>query len=155
MLQVQVRRATSADVDAITDGNLAMAWETEHRHLERETIRRGVERAQQDCGKAIYFVAEVDGRVVGQLMITLEWTDWRDGWFWWVQSVYVKPECRGAGVYAALEEHVIADARRDADVRGLRLYVESDNLTARAVYERRGWVETSYRLYEKDWSSVR
>jgi len=149
---VLVRRATPADAEAITDGNLAMAWETERRRLARETVRAGVERALADERKGVYFVAESEGGVVGQLMVTLEWSDWRDGWFWWVQSVYVRADRRGAGVYAALEDHVLRTATADPEVRGLRLYVEAENELARRVYARRGWDETTYRLYERDWS---
>ncbi|HKX46089.1 MAG TPA: GNAT family N-acetyltransferase, partial [Planctomycetota bacterium] len=125
----------------------AMARETEDKSLDPAVLERGVRRALADPAKGRYLVAEQDGRAVGGLLLTLEWSDWRDGWFWWIQSVYVEPEARGAGAYRALHEHVLAEARRDPDVRGVRLYVEVENTRARAVYERLGMAELAYRVY--------
>jgi GNAT superfamily N-acetyltransferase len=98
----------------------------------------------------MYFVAEVDGTVVGQLMVTYEWSDWRNGNFWWIQSVYVEREYRGKGVFKSLYDHVLSLARRQKDSCGLRLYVEKHNRRARKIYEDLGMKETDYLLYEID-----
>jgi len=146
---VDVRPAHAADCDAIAAFNAAMARETEHRELDLATLARGVERGLSDPAKGRYFVAEVGGRVAGCLFVTTEWSDWRDGWFWWIQSVYVDPGFRGRGVYAALHEHVRAAARAAGDVVGLRLYVEKDNDRAQRTYRKLRMAETDYRLYEE------
>jgi ribosomal protein S18 acetylase RimI-like enzyme len=146
---VAVRPARAADRDAVAAFNAAMARETEHRELDRATLARGVERGLADPAKGRYFVAEVDGEVAGCLMVTTEWSDWRDGWFWWIQSVYVDPAHRGRGVYGALHEHVRATARAAGDVVGIRLYVEKDNTRAQRTYRKLGMTETDYRLYEE------
>ena len=113
------------------------------------TVARGVRAALADPAKAIYFVAETGGLVVGQLMITHEWSDWRDGDVWWIQSVYVHPDFRRRGVFRALHEHARREARRAGAV-GLRLYVERDNVRAQATYAAIGMHETAYRLYERE-----
>jgi GNAT superfamily N-acetyltransferase len=99
----------------------------------------------------VYYLAEAGGRVVGQLLITKEWSDWRDGWFWWIQSVFVAPEARRAGAYRVLHEHVVAEARRAGDVRGIRLYTEQANTQAHRVYERMGMRRSAYVMYEVEW----
>jgi ribosomal protein S18 acetylase RimI-like enzyme len=146
---VAVRPARAADRDAIAAFNAAMARETEHRELDLATLTRGVERGLADPAKGRYFVAELDGRVAGCLMVTTEWSDWRAGWFWWIQSVYVDPAQRGRGVYGALHEHVRTAARAAGDVVGIRLYVEKDNTRAQRAYRKLGMTETDYRLYEE------
>ena len=102
----------------------------------------------QGAAAGFYSVAEIDGRVVGCLMITHEWTDWRDGNLWWIQSVYVHPEARRRGVFRALFDGVRSRAEADRDVRGIRLYVERDNDRARRTYESFGMTEKPYRIYE-------
>ncbi len=114
-------------------------------------MQRGVPRALERP-EVRYCVAEVDGDVVGQMMLTYEWTDWRDGVFWWIQSVYVAPEARRRGVFRALYEHVHELAQADPDCRGLRLYMERDNHTAAATYEALGMTRTAYDVFEHDWS---
>jgi ribosomal protein S18 acetylase RimI-like enzyme len=146
---VTVRAARSGDRDTLVGFNAAMARETEARELDREVLKGGVERALADAGKGRYFVAESDDAVVGCLLLTTEWSDWREGWFWWIQSVYVEPACRGRGVYAALHDHVREQARAAADVVGLRLYVERANDRAQRSYRRLGMHETDYLLYEE------
>ncbi len=145
-----IRTARPDDLAAIVSFQLAMALETEDRKLDRALVERGVARALADPGRGTYRVAELDGHVgvVGSLLITREWSDWRDGWFWWIQSVYVTPAARGLGVYGALHSSVERDARADPEVCGVRLYVEVENVRARRTYERLGMSETSYRLYE-------
>lgn len=148
---VTIRCATLNDADALVAGNIAMALETEGRELKHEAVLSGVRRALADDRRGVYYVAERGGSVVGQMLLTHEWSDWRDGVFWWIQSVYVVPEARRGGVYRALHRHVEDRARRTPDVCGLRLYVEAENRAAQRVYERMGMTPTSYRLYETVW----
>jgi ribosomal protein S18 acetylase RimI-like enzyme len=101
-----------------------------------------------------YFVAEIDGKVVGTTMVTLELTDWRDGVLWWLQSVYVEPDFRRAGVFRALYRHIAERARHDQDVRGLRLYVHHTNQRAMRTYEAMGMAKADYEFYEHDWSDA-
>lgn len=149
---VQIRQATLNDADAIVAGNLAMALETEARGLDLAVLRAGVETVLRDPGRGTYWVATRDGRIVGQMLITLEWSDWRNGWFWWIQSVFVAADQRNTGVYRALHAHVETAARAHGGVCGLRLYVERENAAAQRVYQRMGMDETHYHLYEIDWS---
>lgn len=152
---IPIRRATSRDSAIIADFNARMAEETERKTLDPATLDRGVAAALADGGPATYFVAEADGRIVGQLMLTTEWSDWRNGTFWWIQSVYVPPEARGRGVFRALYQHVDRLARKTAGVCGLRLYVEQHNADAKATYERLGMTPSGHVLYEVDWSADR
>ena len=147
-----VRRATVDDLPVIVRFNAAMALETENRRLDEPTLRRGVEAALNDRRRCAYFVAEIADTVVGQTMITFEWSDWRNRWFWWLQSVYVRPENRGRGVFRALHEHICAACRAEPDTAGLRLYVEKQNKRARKTYLRLGMVLASYDMFELDWS---
>lgn len=150
MSAISVRPARGGDLERLVEFNQSMALETEGKRLPSEQLERGMARALADRLRGRYFVAERAGAVVGCLMVTLEWSDWRDGWFWWIQSVYVDPDTRQQGVYRALYRHVLGEARASADVAGVRLYVESTNSTARAVYERLGMSPTGYRMYEVD-----
>jgi GNAT superfamily N-acetyltransferase len=146
--QVRVREARAGDAALLIDFNAAMALETEGLTLEREILARGVRAALGDAARGFYCVAELDGRPAGCLMITREWSDWRNGWAWWIQSVYVAPHARRRGVYAALHEHVLALARRAGDVVALRLYVERSNLPAQATYVRQGMAASHYLMFE-------
>lgn len=146
-----VRAARAADLSTLVAFNRAMARETEGRELDAR-LERGMERALGDPARGRYFVAERAGAVVGCLMLTTEWSDWRDGWFWWIQSVYVPAPARRTGVYRALYDHVRDAARRDPDVCGLRLYVERENAVAQRTYEGLGMHRTDYLLYEVDFA---
>ena len=146
---IEVRPARAADVPSLVEFNLGLASETESKALDARVLRRGVERALADPARGRYFVAEIGGETAGALLVTTEWSDWRDGWFWWIQSVYVVPTHRGQGVYAALHRHVREAARRQGDVVGLRLYVERANERAQRLYQKLGMEETYYRLYEE------
>jgi GNAT superfamily N-acetyltransferase len=148
--QILVRPARIADAPVIAEFNRRLASETESRSLEEARLRQGVEALLRDASKGLYFVAEAEGQVVGQLMLTYEWSDWRNGTFWWIQSVYVRPECRRRGVLTALFEHVSQLANRERDVCGLRLYVDKHNRPAHAVYERLGLRPSSYEVLELD-----
>lgn len=148
-----IRPATADDIDTITDANLAMAAETEQRELDRDTVARAVRRAIAHPSLGTYYLAERDGAVIGQLLVTSEFSDWRDGSFWWIQSVYINPEARQAGVYRALHQHVVRAARQQPEVCGVRLYVDASNTRAQQVYEHLGLTPTEYRLYETDWSN--
>ena len=153
-LAPRIRDARPADWQVIADFNQRLAQETEGRALDPAVITRGVQRALAQPQACRYFVAEMGSEVVGQTMVTTEWSDWRCGWFWWIQSVYVDQRFRGRGVYRALHEHVAALARRGGDVCGLRLYVEAENRRAIATYEKLGMTRTQYLLYERDWSGA-
>ena len=146
---IVVRRSTSADAETIVRFNMAMAVETEGIALKREVIAAGVRAMFDDPSKGFYLVAEVAGSPAGQLMVTMEWSDWRDGFFWWIQSVYVRPEFRGKGVYRALHQRVRQMAKEAGGVCGFRLYVEKENTTAQATYRRLGMHETRYLMFEE------
>jgi len=149
-MSIIIRAATAADVATIARFNAAMAWETEGLTLDGERVRRGVEAVLADPSKGFYWVAELDGRPAGQMLVTPEWSDWRNGAFWWIQSVYVEPPCRGRGVFRALYEHAERRARSEPGVCGLRLYVEQHNERAQQVYLRLGMKPTPYRIFEVD-----
>lgn len=150
---IAIRTARPEDADTIVNFNCAMARESEGRALPRATAVVGARRVLEDASLGQYFVAEAAGRIVGQLLITYEWSDWRNGLFWWIQSVYVESAQRGRGVYRRLHEHVERLARQTAGVCGLRLYVERSNAGAQAVYQRLGMQRTAYDLFETDWSA--
>lgn len=151
-IEISVRDAVPADAVRIADFNIRLAAETEGRDLLAEVVRGGVERglARPDCCR--YFVAEIDACVVGQAMITFEWSDWRDGMLWWLQSVYVEAEHRGRGVFRALLGHIEQRARSSVDVVGLRLYVDEHNAAARATYDRLGFGPSGHLVYERQFS---
>ncbi len=144
-----IRRATVDDAETLARFNEAMARETEDKPLDPDTVRAGVRGVFDKPEQAFYLVAERDATVVGALMITTEWSDWRNADFWWIQSVYVRPEERRTGVYTALHRDVRQRARDAPDVCGLRLYVEQDNTEAQAAYEELGMTVPPYRMYEE------
>jgi ribosomal protein S18 acetylase RimI-like enzyme len=144
-----IRLAVPRDADRIVAFGRAMAEETEGRRLDAAVIDAGVRTLMDRPQDGFYIVAARGNEIVGSLMITTEWSDWRNGVFWWVQSVYVKPAFRGTGIYRRMHEHVRRRAREHERVCGLRLYVDSNNELARRVYETLGMHETGYRLYEE------
>jgi ribosomal protein S18 acetylase RimI-like enzyme len=146
-----IRGATAADAELIAAFNAAMAWETEHKRLDAGVLRAGVEGAIARAVSAKYFLAEAEGRVVGQLMVTFEWSDWRNADFWWIQSVYVAAEFRSRGIFGALYRHVEGLAR-GAGACGLRLYVERENVGAQGAYRRLGMGDAGYLVFEVDWT---
>jgi len=147
-IAVTFREARTGDAGVIISFQLAMARETEELELDRDILTRGVEAVFADPNLGRYFVAEHEGRVIGSLMITYEWSDWRNGMVWWIQSVYVLPEHRGLGVYAGLYEHVKAFVNADPSIRGIRLYVDRRNSRAQQVYARLGMNGEHYSVFE-------
>lgn len=144
-----VRSAVLDDHETIVDFNQTMALDTEGKTLDRPTLSAGVQRLLEEPRLGRYFVVEDAGEVVGQLMLTEEWSDWRCGRFLWIQSVYVAPTHRRRGVYRALHAHVAEEAAREADVCGVRLYVELDNGGAQQTYAQMGMRECDYRMFEQ------
>lgn len=142
----RLRAAQAADIDVIADFNRAMARETEDRDLDAQVLRAGVAAVFADPARGHYRVATVDGAVVACLLVTFEWSDWRNGCWWWLQSVYVHPDHRGQGVFNAMYRQLRADARATAGVCGLRLYVEHDNARAQRVYAGLGMTPEPYRI---------
>jgi GNAT superfamily N-acetyltransferase len=145
---IRYREATPADVPAIVAFQVAMARETEDLELDAEVCTRGVQALFDDASKGRYFVAEDDRRVVASLMITYEWSDWRNGNVWWIQSVYVTPEQRQQRIYAGLYEHVKRFVEADDNLRGIRLYVDRRNTRAQQVYSRCGMNGEHYLVFE-------
>ena len=145
---IQVRSATPDDASLIADFNIRMAMETEKLVLDPKVIGPGVTALFDDAARGLYFVAEVGGRVAGCLMITHEWSDWRNGDIWWIQSVYTHPDFRRSGVFTALYRHVEHEARTAGAV-GIRLYMEEENTAAQATYEKLGMKLTRYRVLEQ------
>ena len=150
MTDLVISNGRATDARALAELNSAMAVETEEIHLDFDRLLQGVQAVFADPRKGFYLVAEAGGEVVGQLLITYEWSDWRNGVFWWVQSVYVAPAARGKGVYRALYEEVVRRAREDGEVCGLRLYVERNNDRAKLTYQRLGMSPTVYEMWEED-----
>lgn len=152
--EVRVRSATIDDAAPIAQFNQRLARESEGKSLDESVLESGVRRALSTPELGRYFVAEEGGRVIGQTLITYELSDWRDGVVWWIQSVYVLPEARGRGVFRRLFAHIEQLARADAQARGLRLYVESNNTPAIRTYERLGLRPSGHLMYERDWSGA-
>jgi ribosomal protein S18 acetylase RimI-like enzyme len=144
-----IRPALLSDADVIGEFNRLLAKETENKELDPAVLKAGVAAMLADSRKGRYFVAEQgELGVVGQLGVTSEWSDWRNGNFWWIQSVYVAEQARRQGVFRKLYEHLLTEARTQADVIGVRLYVEHDNRTAQATYKKLGMMTTGYQVME-------
>lgn len=158
--ELRIRAARPSDAEVIAGFNRRLASESEGRELDPVTLLSGVRMLLSDPAHGQYWIAEApreggggdagDGaEPVGQCLVTTEWSDWTNGRYWWFQSVYVVPEWRGRKVFRALWDHVESSARKEGDVASLRLYVERDNTSARAIYEKLGMEETGYLVYEK------
>jgi GNAT superfamily N-acetyltransferase len=146
---MDIRIAVRDDADDLVGFNQAMARETEGKELERAVLEPGVRAVFDDGSKGFYVVAELEGRIIGALMVTYEWSDWRNSWFWWIQSVYILPEARGRRIYTKLYEFVKNKAAGDGSVCGFRLYVEKDNVRAQRVYEAVGMKASHYLMFEQ------
>jgi GNAT superfamily N-acetyltransferase len=151
-INIKIRKADIADTSTVADFNLRLARETEDLALDPASVSVGVEAVLKDTNKGLYYVAEVDGVLAGQVMITYEWSDWRNGNIWWLQSVYVKHEFRRQGVFRALFDHLCKLARDRDDVCALRLYMHSTNTHARKSYEKLGMRRTHYEVFELELS---
>ncbi len=150
---IHIRRAGPDDTNTITAFNIAMAQETEDRRLDETTLRDGIRSLLVQPQYGFYIIAEQAGnekQPVGQLMITYEWSDWRNGMFWWIQSVYVIPEQRGRGVYQTMYRHIADEAKNDPRICGIRLYVARENQRAHAAYRSVGLLPSTYDMYEQD-----
>ena len=156
IVNMVIRPARLEDAQVIADYNNGIAEETEDKSLDMTTLLAGVKQILSRSELGRYYVAVVgegdDEEVIGQLMITFEWSDWRNGLFWWIQSVYVHSEYRRQGVFRALYEHVREEAKGEAGVCGLRLYVEHENKRAQNSYVNMGMKGAGYEIFEEDWS---
>jgi len=149
---MRVRAATPADMPDLCAWNAAMAWETEHKRLDPVILQYGVAGVFDRPARGLYLIAEQSGQAVGCLMLTREWSDWRGGDFWWIQSVYVVPAARRQGVFRALYEAARQRAV-EAGAIGLRLYVETENGAAQATYAGLGMQRCHYAMYETEFGS--
>lgn len=147
---MEIRIATASDTADLIKFNQAMALETEGKILDSSVLAFGVEAVFADGTKGFYVVAEENGEIIGGLMVTFEWSDWRNKWFWWIQSVYILPDARGRRIYSQLYDFVKNAARKRGDVCGFRLYVEQENARAKAVYEKVGMESSHYLMYEEE-----
>lgn len=157
-MKFTIRRGQREDWPALVDFNCRMAMETEGKTLDQATVTKGVQALLSDERRGFYVLAEADEngalKIAGSLMVTTEWSDWRNGVFWWVQSVYIRPEYRRQGIYRRLYQHVKQLAAEAGDVCGYRLYVEKENEVAQRTYESLGMDETYYLMYEEVGESV-
>ncbi len=144
-----IRLGEKSDAQRICDFNVAMALETENTKLDPLVTLAGVKGLFDRPEHGFYVVAEMHGDVVASLMVTTEWSDWRNAFFWWIQSVYVAPDFRRQGLYSAMYRFVKDRAKSHPDVCGFRLYVEWDNATAQKTYESLGMIEMHYKMYEE------
>lgn len=149
---MRIRYGKKEDVSAIVSFNAAMALETENKTLDETILLKGVQGIFSDPSKGFYLIAEDGNQTCGQLMITKEWSDWRNGYFWWIQSVYILPDYRGKGIYRQLHDKVRELAKDEGNICGIRLYVECDNVHAKSVYKAVDMIQTDYHLFEEDWT---
>ena len=144
-----VRAARPEDAPLLAEYNLRMAWETEKQRLDPARVSQGVLNGLNRPDRCRYYVVELQGRLVAQAMVTYEWSDWRNGEIWWLQSVYVHPDFRRRGLFRRLWNHIETLAREAPGVVGLRLYVEQDNRSGQSVYQRLGLRPAGYLVYER------
>ncbi|TAL69175.1 MAG: GNAT family N-acetyltransferase [Bacteroidetes bacterium] len=149
MKNINIRLAELKDRDTLVNFNLALAKETEGQKLSKDVLEKGVEAVLKNSNLGFYLIAEKGNQIIGSLMITNEWSDWRNGMFWWIQSVYVHPDFRRKGIYTKLYGHVKDLISGKANVLGFRLYVEKKNVTAITAYKSLGMKKTAYRLFEE------
>ena len=147
---MNIRIANALDAGSLIEFNQAMALETEGKRLDPEKISSGVAAVFADEKKGFYVVAEDSGAIVGGLMVTYEWSDWRNAWFWWIQSVYIRPEARGQSLYTRMYEFIKERAAEAGNVCGFRLYVETENIHAQGVYDAVGMRRSHYIMFEEE-----
>jgi GNAT superfamily N-acetyltransferase len=146
---LSVRTGEEKDIDTLVKHNIALAQETEQKRLSPPVVTQGVQMLLKNLKYGFYSVAEIDGEVVGSCMVTYEWSDWRCSLFWWIQSVYVKPEFRRQGIFKKLYEFLKEKASHEQNVCGFRLYVLQSNNTGQYTYAGVGMEETPYKFYEE------
>ncbi|MBO2691010.1 GNAT family N-acetyltransferase [Shewanella algae] len=144
-----IRKGTPKDTEALVAFNQAMAQETEGLALDSDTLRRGVSTLLENPAKGFYLVAEIEGEIAGSLMVTFEWSDWRAADYYWIQSVYIKPEHRQKGIYRALYQEVKTLAEKQGGAASFRLYVEQENTRAQQAYQSLGMSQSHYLMYEE------
>lgn len=147
-MNIQIRKAKQSDLSTIVDFQLAMALETENLKLDKATVEKGVTAAFEDSAKGQYFITEIEDEIAASLMITYEWSDWRNGMVYWIQSVYVKAPYRRMGIYRKMYAHIQELVKESTDVRGIRLYVDKTNLPAQKTYTNTGMNGEHYQLFE-------
>ncbi|NOX52228.1 MAG: GNAT family N-acetyltransferase [Gammaproteobacteria bacterium] len=148
-MPLTIRPANLSDLQFIQDCNVAMAAETEDLGLNVEKLSQGISYIFDHKDEGFYLIAERASQSVGTLMVTFEWSDWRSGRFWWIQSVFVTPAARRSGVYRALHQQVRDLASKDPQFCGIRLYVEKQNVNAQNTYKQMGMQHTHYAIYEE------
>jgi len=145
---VIIRKATKDDIKTLVDFQLRMANETENLYLDNQTVTNGVKAVLDDENKGIYYVAVEKKQVIGMLLTTFEWSDWRNCFYLWLQSVYVQQESRGKGVFVSLYNYIKADVKGNENIRGIRLYVDRENEIAQKVYTKLGMNGEHYKVFE-------
>ena len=151
---IRIRNATRDDVAFLRDCNIAMAFESEQKQLAPEVLTRGIVAVFDHPERGFYVVAERDGERAGSLLITHEWSDWRNGGWWWIQSVYVMPDARRCGVFSSMYRAIESRARATSGVIGLRLYVEKENKGAQSTYAALGMEPAHYSLYQASFVEI-
>lgn len=147
MIDIIITKGQIEDIENIAQFQVDMAMESEGTQLDKDTVTKGVSAAMADENKGLYYIARVDGKAVGSLMLTREWSDWNNGWYWWIQSVYVAPDYRRQGVYKSMYNAVCTDAKQQ-NIAQVRLYVDKTNTRGQEVYSSLGMQESHYLIYE-------
>jgi ribosomal protein S18 acetylase RimI-like enzyme len=147
MSEIKIRKGKADDLDTLVGFMIAMAKETEDLSLQADVLKPGIKAALVDSHKGVYYIAEIEGKIAGSLMTTYEWSDWRNAWILWVQSVYTQPDFRGKGVYKALYQNLVSKVET-GEYAGIRLYVDKSNTNAQKVYEKLGMNGEHYKFYE-------
>ena len=147
MIDIIITKGQIEDIENIAQFQVDMAMESEGTQLDKDTVTKGVSAAMADENKGLYYIARVDGKAVGSLMLTREWSDWNNGWYWWIQSVYVEPDYRRQGVYKSMYQAVCTDAKQQ-NIAQVRLYVDKTNTRGQEVYSSLGMQESHYLIYE-------
>ncbi len=145
---IDIRQADITEIDIIADFQVKMALETENFELDRDTVTKGITAVFNDNTKGVYYVATENNNVIGSLLTTFEWSDWRNGYVWWIQSVYVSPENRGKKVFSLMYNYIKKCVTDNSNVKGLRLYVDNTNINAQNVYNAMGMNGDHYSLFE-------
>lgn len=146
-MEITITKGKKEDIEVIAQFQVDMAMESENTLLNKDIVTKGVTAAMEDENKGRYYVARVDGKAVGSLMLTREWSDWNNGWYWWIQSVYVAPDYRRQGIYKSMYQYVCEDAKLQ-NVAQIRLYVDKTNTRGQKVYASLGMQESHYLIYE-------